>query len=242
MPAPAVCSLDIGFQWGPAWRFWAAARLQGWDRAENRWYEIGRLSVSGFDSDNRYRFPSRPVQSPAPRETSNPSTVLWIHPGSFTYRVDEPEKPLETIWSAHPDWGYLRRRDLWIQTERPEKDMVNEGYVARKPLTDANVRTCPHCGMYICSIPGALVKKHLSECGGRGENWLKIEEAIVSDHRRRNHEAKILAEKMREKAELESLERRERFNDIRESAVAKQLAKDRKRRLKQQTKEELRTR
>lgn len=198
--------------------------------------------MSGFDPHNRYRVRSRPVPSAAPREASNRSTAVWIHPGSFTYRLDEPEKPLETIWSAHPDWGYLRRRDLWIQTERPEKEMVKEGYVVRKPLTDPHVSTCPYCGMYICSVPGALVKKHLSECGGRGENWLKIEEAIISDQRRKNQEAKILAEKMREKAELESQERRERFGEIRESAIAQQLAKDRKRRLKQQTKEEWKNR
>ncbi|MEJ2716444.1 MAG: hypothetical protein P8182_04800 [Deltaproteobacteria bacterium] len=198
--------------------------------------------MSRFDFDNRSGFPFPPAPGAAPRESSNQPTPLWIHPGSFTYRLDEPEKPLETVWSAHPDWGYLRRRDLWIQTERPEKEMVNEGYVARKPLTDAEVSTCPYCGMYICSIPGALVKKHLTECGGRGENWLKIEEAIISDHRLKMQEAKILAEKMREQAELEAMERRERFDEMRESAIARQLAKDRKRRLKQETKEEWKNR
>jgi hypothetical protein len=167
---------------------------------------------------------------------------LWVHPGSFTYRLDQPEKPLETIWTAHPDWGYLRRRDLWIPTERAEAEMVNDGYMARKPLTDPEVRICPHCRMYIYSIPGALVKKHLSECGGRGENWLAMEDAIISDQRRKNHEAKILAEKMREKAEAEALERRERFDEVRESGIARQLARNRKRRLKVATKEEWKNR
>jgi hypothetical protein len=120
--------------------------------------------------------------------------------------------------------------------------MRAQGYVQRKPLSDEEVTVCPSCDMYICSIPGSLVLKHLFECGGVTEDWLRIEQEIVEDVRRKNYEAAILEERMREQAEQEAIERRERYDRVREELLQRQLDKDRKRRIREETKQEWKTR
>jgi hypothetical protein len=92
--------------------------------------------------------------------------------------------------------------------------------------------------MYIISIPGSLVKKHIQACGGAGEDWLAIENEVISNKRMKDHEARLQAAAEREKAEREAAEKRERFDRIREDALKQQLAKDKKRRLREETKEE----
>jgi len=96
--------------------------------------------------------------------------------------------------------------------------------------------------MYICSIPGALAAKHFSECRGGGENWQKIEEILIEDQRRRRYEKKMLAEKVRLETELAETEKRERFDKIKDEHTVRQLQKDRKARLRRETKEEWKSR
>jgi hypothetical protein len=163
---------------------------------------------------------------------------FWIHPASFTYRYDEPEKLVETIWGERPGWGYIRRRDLWTRREYTLEELITGGYVLRKPMTDGEAYQCPYCGMHISSIPGYLVHKHLGECGGGDENWQKIEEVLIADQRLKRYEAKILEQKRRLQVELEEAEKRERFDRIKDEAQTRQVGKDRKKRLKEETKEE----
>lgn len=172
----------------------------------------------------------------------SPKQTFWVHPASFTYSVDEPTNLLETLWCERPGWGYLKRRDLWITRETDLNELHAAGFQPRKPVSDQGVATCPFCGMYMSCIPGSLVNKHKSECGGFGENWQALEEALITDIRMRVYEKKIADQKRREQEELKDTERRERQDGIKEGLVARQLQKDRKRRLKQETKEELRNR
>ncbi len=92
------------------------------------------------------------------------------------------------------------------------------------------------------TIPGSLVQKHISHCRGGNEDWQKVEDAIISEQRMKVYLAKILAEKLREQAELEDIERRERHDKIREGMMARQARKDRKKRIKEEAREELRNR
>ena len=180
--------------------------------------------------------------SETPRGTPVTKEVFWVHQASFTYRLDEPERALETVWTAHPGWGYLRRRDLWIRREGSIAEIKAQGYVERKPLSDEAVRICPFCLMYIRSIPGSLVQKHLAQCGGSVEDWLKLEQEVVDDVRRKNYEKAVLEEQMLALAEQDALERKERFERVREELAQRQLEKDRKKRLKEETRQELRNR
>jgi hypothetical protein len=183
-----------------------------------------------------------PHRIPPATRIAMPDQSLWIHPASYTYRFDRPERMLETLWCERPGWGYLRRRDLWIEVEAAAHELHGQGLVMREPLAENGARLCPHCGMYICGIPGFLVEKHLAACRGGEENWMRIEEFLVEDMRRKRYERQILALKLREEAELAEAERRERFDRIREENAARQQSKDRKARLRRETKEELRNR
>jgi hypothetical protein len=165
---------------------------------------------------------------------------MWIHPATYTYREDEPESLLETLWVERPGWGYLLRRDLWLRTEAAAQELVRQGYVPMSPRTDGDVSFCPFCRMHICAIPGYLKEKHFLECGGGGENHLAIEDSMISEQRRLMYESKILAQRQREKEELEEMERKERFDRIKEEAQSRQLSKDRKKKLKQDTRDLLR--
>ena len=122
------------------------------------------------------------------------------------------------------------------------EELVAEGYVLRTAAGEEDVMECPYCGMYMHAIPGSLIQNHISHCRGGNENWQKIEDAIISEQRLKTYLAKILAEKMREQAELEDIERRDRYDKIREGMLARQTMKDRKKRLKAETKEELKNR
>ncbi|MGO9566735.1 MAG: hypothetical protein ACLP5H_04245 [Desulfomonilaceae bacterium] len=168
--------------------------------------------------------------------------TFWVHPASFTCRLDRPDQLLETIWAERQGWGYLRRRDLWIQRECSLDELVAEGYVLRKALGEEDVVECRHCGMYMHAIPGSLVQKHISDCRGGNEDWQKLEDGIISEQRMKAYLAKILAEKLREQAELQDMERRERHDKISEAMLARQTGKDRKKRLKEETREDWKTR
>ena len=157
----------------------------------------------------------------------------WVHAASLTYREDPPEKLIETLWVQRAGWGYLKRRDLWVLKECSREELVAQGYALRRPVPDEEVLNCPHCGMYICSIPGYLVHKHIAQCGGGAGEGQAMEEALIQDQRMKRYAQKILAEKLREEAELEEMERRERFGKIRDEQLSRQLQKDRKKRLKE---------
>jgi hypothetical protein len=161
-----------------------------------------------------------------------------IHAASLTYREDTPERLLETLWVERPGWGYLKRRDQWVLWECTREELVAAGYVLRRPVPGEEVLNCPHCGMYMCSIPGYLVHKHIVGCGGGAGEGTAMEESLIQDQRMKRYAQKILADKMREAAELEEMERRERFDKIRDEQLARQGQKDRKKRLKEQTKED----
>ncbi len=168
--------------------------------------------------------------------------TYWIHAASLTYREDSPEKMIETLWVARAGWGYLKRRDLWVARESTVEELVAQGYAPRRPPSDEEVSLCPRCGMYICSIPGYLVHKHATECGGGAGEGSALDEALIQAERLKKYEQKILADKLREAAEQEEMERRERFDRIRDEQLARQLSKDRKKRLKEETRQELRKR
>ncbi len=163
---------------------------------------------------------------------------FWIHPASFTYRMDKPEKLLETLWVQRKGWGYLKRRDIWVELESSTQELRDYGYTLRRSDSDDLVRRCPFCGMYICDIPGYLVQKHFSECGGSSENWQAIEEKLISDQRMQKYEAKIIEQKLRELAELQGAEKRERYDKLKEEISLRQQQKDRKKRIREETKEE----
>jgi hypothetical protein len=168
--------------------------------------------------------------------------TFWIHPASFTCRPDRPEQVLETLWVERQGWGYLRRRDLWIKRDCSLEELQAEGYVLRRPPGEEDVVACPHCGMYMQSIPGSLVHKHVAGCRGGNEDWQKIEEAMITEQRIMAYEAKILADKLREEAELADAERKGRYDKIREGMLTRQAMKDRKKRIKEETKEEWKNR
>lgn len=136
----------------------------------------------------------------------------------------------------------MRRRDLWIKRECFLEELVAEGYVLRKAAGEEDVVVCPCCGMYMHAIPGSLVQKHISQCRGGNEDWQKIEDVIISEQRLKVYLAKILAEELKEQAELEDAERRDRYDKIREGMVARQTRKDRKKRLKEETKQDWKNR
>jgi len=60
--------------------------------------------------------------------------------------------------------------------------------------------------------------------------------------RMRSFEAQVLAARLREQEELELAEKKGRFDRIRDEQAARQEAKDRKKRLKKETREELKRR
>jgi hypothetical protein len=165
---------------------------------------------------------------------------IWVHKASFTYSVDPPESIIETIWAERKGWGFLKSRDMWIHIDADLAQLRSIGYFQRKPPHDPSVRICPHCRMYSDSIPGALMKRHENECRGSADEWIKVEETLITDIRRQQYEKAILDEIRRQKEEEEERERRERFGKIREDALARQSAKDRKKRLKQEARQALR--
>jgi hypothetical protein len=164
--------------------------------------------------------------------------TVWIHAASFTYRLDEPDRLLETLWCERPGWGYLKRRDLWVKREADLGELRAAGFHPRRPESDEDVHICPFCGVYMSSIPGSLVNKHKAECGGFGEDWMALEDALISDVRMKRYEERIAEDTRREQEELVEEERRERQDRIKEGLLIRQLQKDRKRRLKEETKEE----
>jgi len=152
--------------------------------------------------------------------------------------MDKPEKPIETLWVQRQGWGYLKRRDIWVELESSQEQLRDLGFVLRRPDSDDLVRCCPFCGMYICDVPGYLVQKHFSECGESAENWQAIEERLISDQRMKKYEAKMIAQKLQEIAELQEAEKRERFDRLKEEISMRQQQKDRKKRIRAETKEE----
>ena len=168
--------------------------------------------------------------------------TVWIHPSSYTFRLDKPDRILETLWSERPGWGLLRRKDVWVMKECSIEELIQHGYVMREPVTQGGAVICPTCGMYISGIPGQLVRKHFAECSGHGEDWQKQEQALIDDTRLRQYQAKLLAEKLRLERELEEAEKRERFDRIKEENLARQQQKNRKARLKREAREQLRQR
>jgi hypothetical protein len=168
--------------------------------------------------------------------------TVWIHASSYTFRLDKPDRVLETIWCERPGWGFMRRRDIWTVRQCMIQDLIRDGYVLRKPISaesEDSAITCSTCGMYITGIPGNLVRKHIAECSGRGEDWKRLEETVIDAVRLKSYQSKILAERLRIQREQEEAEIRERFDRIKEENLARQRQKDRKARLRRDAREEL---
>jgi hypothetical protein len=161
-----------------------------------------------------------------------------VHHLSFTFRFDEPERLLETIWTAHPGWGYIKRKDLWVREDGPPERFLEKGYIERKPPNRGDVTICPSCSMYISSVPPSLTHKHLVECKGSGLDWAPAETKMIDNKRLADYERRLRDKARSEKEEREAAEKRERFDRIKEEAASKQVAKDRKKRLKEETKKE----
>jgi hypothetical protein len=170
------------------------------------------------------------------------SQTVWIHAGSQLFSFEAPDRLLETVWIAHPGWGYLKCRDLWAQAELTQQEIQERGFVRRARVVEGGAMNCPGCGMYIHGIPGYLVRKHVDQCLGNEENPAKMEEQVITQQRIKAYEKKIVDEIIRLKKEQEYQERKERFDKIRQDAMSKQAAKDRKKAMKQRTREELRKR
>jgi hypothetical protein len=166
------------------------------------------------------------------------NATLWVHYATYSYRLDEPDYQMESLWIVHPGWGYIRGRDLWVPIKASPQKMEQAGFVELTSDSDGEATRCPHCQMLINGIPGGLVSKHLAVCGGSEEKWQKLEELLITDQRIKWLEAQILGRLLREKAEREEAERKERFGKIREDMLARQHAKDRKKRMKEQTRQE----
>ncbi|MFC1836773.1 hypothetical protein ACFL2Q_18955 [Thermodesulfobacteriota bacterium] len=164
---------------------------------------------------------------------------LWIHQGTHVYRLTKPERSLETIWTAHPGWGLLKARDMWIHLESNLDEIQARGYIEIDSESDEDSSLCPHCGMFVNSIPGSLLQKHFAECGGPEEDGRKMEEEMVERRRLEHYERKLLLEKLRRQQELAEQAKRDRFERAREQQVAQQKSRDKKKRLKDETKAHL---
>ncbi|MCA1961530.1 MAG: hypothetical protein LDL33_12125, partial [Desulfomonile sp.] len=160
---------------------------------------MGHRDYDGGPADSRQRAPED-----AHRAFRDAKERCWIHQASFLFRRDEPEKIIETVWIAHPGWGYLKRRDLWIPVQCDVNELLARGFLERRPASDGEVGFCPHCGMYMSGIPGYLVQKHTAQCGGPGEDWLKMEEEMISERRIAYYEKLIMERIEQEKAEQEA--------------------------------------
>lgn len=168
--------------------------------------------------------------------------ILWLHRATWLYRRDSPENILELIWTAHPGWGFLRGRDMWISHEMTPEEAEAKGYVEGEASDEDAETVCSNCGMRMISIPGTLRSKHYAECCGMDEDWRKIEATMIEERRRTDYERRLIEEKLRQERELLEEEKRERLEKSKEDQLARQLAKDRKRRLKLETRKTLRER
>ena len=167
--------------------------------------------------------------------------TIWVHPATFTYSMEAPDRAMERLWVHRRGWGYLCRRDVWLKVNESIERLQERGYEEKKRRDDASVLTCPHCRMHVSGIPSIFVKKHLAECGGR-EYGSALDEMLIDGLRMRAHEAKLLAAKMREIQEQEEEERKERLDRMKEDLLSRQSGKDRKKKLKEGTKQELKNR
>ncbi|MFH0826172.1 MAG: hypothetical protein V2B18_25755 [Pseudomonadota bacterium] len=166
--------------------------------------------------------------------------VFWVHEAAYTYSLEEPERYIETLWVARDGWGYIRRRDLWLRREGNLDRYIARGFRERRPLTDPEVHICPGCGMYIGSVPGSLTAKHFLECGGDTVAVRAIEESLISEQRTKRYQAKLLQAKELLEKEAADQERKDRFDKAREEANSRQQSKDRKKKIKDQARKELR--
>lgn len=164
---------------------------------------------------------------------------IWAHHGSLTYRLDEPDVYLETVWAARTGWGYLMTRDVWLETEVAEEDLIAKGYVARRSSDSGFVRLCPTCGMYMCEVPGALAETHIAVCASSVENQLALDEFVLEQHRAAQFEARELRLKLKESEDLDAAEKRERTALMRDELLTRQRLKDRKKRLKEEIRGQL---
>lgn len=168
--------------------------------------------------------------------------TLWIHQATFTFTDKEPSVQVEALWVAHPGWGYLQRKDLWIKVQDDPAHLESRGFVRLPENGETPCIECPHCGMRIFSIPGYFISKHRGICGGGEEDYYAMEEQLISVQRLKWYEAKLERERLRLEKELAEAEKRERFDRIREDQLQKQRQKDRKLRLKEEARKTLRER
>ncbi len=167
---------------------------------------------------------------------------FWVHSATYTFRMDAPEKLVETLWVHRAGWGWIKFRDMWIRKETSLAELSEKGFEPRKPQNSEHVHICPFCGLYASDIPGFLFQKHVTDCGGDSDNWLAMEDSIISGIRLERFQAAILQAKLREQMELEDQERRNRHERIRDEYFSRQQSKDRKKRLKDEARTSLRNR
>lgn len=168
--------------------------------------------------------------------------TLWIHQASSTFRRDEPANLLQTVSTADPEWGFHSSRDQWVPTERSDRELRDAGFTELGAPDDPDVVWCPHCRTIMQGLPGSVTQKHLRACDGGGEDWLYMEATVLADVRLKKYEATLLADAKRDKEERDAQTKKERFDRMKDEVQKQQMGKDRKRRIREETKKELRKR
>jgi hypothetical protein len=164
---------------------------------------------------------------------------VWVHHASGLYCSDTPIRLLETIWIETPGWGYMLRRDLWTYADDFISRPVSSGYKDLESYGKEDLRRCPSCGLLMIGLPGALASSHIASCSDGSRSSLQIDEIMIENRRIKLHEAEVMLRLQREKGEKEEAERRERTEKLRDEVLARLVAKDRKKRLKDEAREQL---
>ncbi len=164
---------------------------------------------------------------------------VWVHHASGLCRSDTPIKLIETIWIETPGWGYMLRRDLWTYADDFVSDPVSSGYKNLASFGKEDIRRCPGCGLLMIGVPGALASSHIFSCSDMSRSSRQIDDIMIENRRTRLHEAEVMLRLQREKDEREEAERRERTEKLRDEGLARLMAKDRKKRLKDEAREQL---
>jgi hypothetical protein len=170
---------------------------------------------------------------------NNRKEVVWVHHGGGLYCANTPTRLIETVWIERPGWGYVLRRDLWTCSDEAIGDLVSSGYRDLDAFGKDDLRSCKGCGLLMIGVPGALVSSHIVSCNAGAKSLRKIDEIIIEKQRIKLHEAEVMLRLQRERAEREEAERRERTEKLRDEGLARLAAKDRKKRLKDEAKEQL---
>ncbi len=164
--------------------------------------------------------------------------LIWVHCGTFSYRLTRPEREWETLWVQRPGWGLLKRKDLWRPTTLSESELTTQGFALVDPHSTQGTHRCPTCGAVIIDVPGSLVRKHLQQCHAFSDEGRKLDEFVLDEQRLKIAEEKLQREQRERQLEQEAELKRQRAERIREETAARQAERDRKRRLKEEAKDQ----